>query len=157
MKPVGVFCFPGTQCDQDIIKALKLIYIPAHLIWHTDRFNYKEYSGFVLPGGFSYGDYLRAGALAAFSTVLQDLRTAISAGWPALGICNGFQILCESGLLEGTLQLNHNLRFIDTWTELILSHPSAWGGKSQQNIRLPIAHKTGRFLCVRGSTQASAR
>ncbi len=145
MKPVGVFCFPGTQCDQDIMKALKLVHVPARWIWHTDRFDYKTYSGFVLPGGFSYGDYLRAGALAALSTALQDLQAAISSGWPALGICNGFQILCETGLLDGTLQFNQNLRFIDSQADLILCHPSVWGGKNQQNIKLPIAHKTGRF------------
>lgn len=147
MKPVAVLCFPGTLCDQDIIKALKNQNNGVKKIWHTDCFSYKDYSAFVIPGGFSYGDYLRSGALAAHSVAIKDLQLAAQKGKPILGICNGFQILCEARLLEGTLQINQNLLFIDEWVELNLCNNFvAWGkGKPKKNIRLPIAHQEGRF------------
>ena len=147
-KPVGILVFPGTQCDQDVKQAFRLLGRPVKEIWHSDCFFYKEYSGFVLPGGFSYGDYLRAGALAAQSAVLQSLKPASAAGWPVLGICNGFQILCEAGFLEGALQLNLHTRFIDQWVELE-GVSAQWGGRAsaggRRRVRLPIAHKEGRF------------
>ena len=145
MKPIAVFCFPGTQCDQDVLKALRLLKLPAERIWYAEHFNYKEYSAFILPGGFSYGDYLRAGALAALCSTLQDLQQAAQASYPILGICNGFQILCEAGLLDGTLQMNQHLRFVDGWAELSLCNSSIWGASMQNKISLPIAHKQGRF------------
>ena len=147
MKPVAVLCFPGTQCDQDVVKALRALDRPVKQIWYADHFSPAEYSAFVLPGGFSYGDYLRAGALAAHSPAMQDIQKAAQAGQPVLGICNGFQILCEAGLLEGTLQINNSLRFIDEWVDLELCHScSFWGGdRVQEAIRIPIAHREGRF------------
>ena len=147
MKPAAVLCFPGTQCDQDVVKALRALNRPVKKIWYADHFSPEDYSAFVLPGGFSYGDYLRAGALAAHSPAMQDIQKAAQAGQPVLGICNGFQILCEAGLLEGTLQINNSLRFIDEWVELELCHTcSFWGGdRVQEAIRIPIAHREGRF------------
>lgn len=147
IKPVAVLYFPGTQCDRDIVKALKSQNILVHKIGHTEHFDPKHYSAFVIPGGFSYGDYLRAGALAAHCVVMQDLYLASKMGKPILGICNGFQILCEAGLLEGTLQINKNLLFINEWVELNLcSNFSAWAsGSIKKNIRIPMAHQTGRF------------
>ncbi|MDE0118904.1 MAG: phosphoribosylformylglycinamidine synthase subunit PurQ [Bdellovibrionales bacterium] len=147
MKPVAVVRFPGTQCDQDVVKAIKLLHYPVKTIGHADRFSPKDYSAFILPGGFSYGDYLRAGALAVHSQAMQDIYKAAEAGRPILGICNGFQILCEAGLLEGTLQVNQTLRFIDKWVELELIHScSVWGGDQiKKTVCIPIAHKEGRF------------
>ncbi len=131
-----------------MLEAFRLLNVSAVEIWHADRFCYKEYTGFVLPGGFSYGDYLRAGALATQSPALQDLYTAVQAGWPVLGICNGFQILCEAGLLEGTLQLNLSSRFVNQWVDLELGCSGFYWNSEQKfkpSIRLPIAHKEGRF------------
>ncbi len=146
-KPVGVLFFPGTQCDEDVVKAMKLLNYPVKKIWYADRFFPQDYSAFILPGGFSYGDYLRAGALSAHSPAMMDIRMAAQRGQPVLGICNGFQILCEAGLLKGVLRINKTLRFIDEWVELELCHPcSFWGGdKTGKTIRIPIAHKEGCF------------
>ncbi len=145
MKPVGILCFPGTQCDKDTETVLKNCEIPAEYIWYNNSFSYKKYSAFILPGGFSYGDYLRSGALAARSPALLDLHEAVKKGFPVLGICNGFQILCEAGLLSGTLMVNTNRRFIDQWTELELCHPCPSWGDIKKTIRLPIAHAEGCF------------
>lgn len=146
-KPVAVLCFPGTQCDEDVVKVFKNLNYPVKKIWYADHFSSEGFSSFVLPGGFSYGDYLRAGALAAHSPAMQDICEAAKKGKPVLGICNGFQILCETGLLEGTLQINNTLRFVDQWVKLQLCHPCpSWGGEqTQKDICLPIAHKEGRF------------
>lgn len=145
MRPVGILYFPGTQCDKDTEAALKNCGIPSKYIWYRDSFSPQEYSAFIVPGGFSYGDYLRSGALAACSPALQALREAVDKGFPVLGICNGFQILCEAGLLSGTLMVNTNRRFIDRWVELKLcSSCPAWGD-IKKTIRLPIAHAEGCF------------
>lgn len=146
-KPIGVLVFPGTQCDQDVMNALEGVNHPAKKVWHTDRFSPKDYSAFVLPGGFSYGDYLRAGALSAHSPAMQDIHKASKEGWPILGICNGFQILCEAGLLEGVLRINKTLRFIDKWVDLELCHScQVWGGnRIAKAVRIPIAHQEGCF------------
>ena len=146
-KPVAVLCFPGTQCDEDVVKALKGLHFSVEKIWYADHFSPGEYSAFILPGGFSYGDYLRAGALAAHSSAIEDIRLAAKEGRPVLGICNGFQILCEAGLLEGTLRVNKSLCFIDEWVELELYESCPmWGGdKINRTSRIPIAHKEGCF------------
>ena len=102
MKPVGIIVFPGTQCDQDTAKACDQNGKASQFIWYKDSFDFKNFSALILPGGFSYGDYLRAGALAARSPAVKSLIQADQKGWPILGICNGFQILCEAGLLPGT-------------------------------------------------------
>ncbi len=138
-------CFPGTQCDGDVVKALKSLNHSVKKIWHANRFSPKDYSAFILPGGFSYGDYLRAGALSAHSPALRDIHQAARRGLPVLGICNGFQILCEAGLLKGVLRINNTLRFIDRWVELKLACPCPAWGKTAKTIRLPIAHKEGCF------------
>lgn len=147
-KKVGVLRFPGTNCDEDVFKAVEEVGLKAEWLWHRDRFDFKDFTAFVLPGGFSYGDYLRCGALAALSPVMEDLKAAADKGYPVLGICNGFQILCETKLLPGALVRNHKGRFIDAWVDLeVKNHSSKVASKQKQGevLKLPIAHGEGCF------------
>ncbi len=157
-KPFGVLRFPGTNCDRDVFSVLGG---DAHnsqeadntdrvrWVWHADQFNFRDYSALFLPGGFSYGDYLRSGALAARSAAMKSVREAAAAGMPVLGICNGFQILCEAQLLPGVLIRNAGLRFIDDWVDVKLENQNANFGrelKPGHKAKLPIAHADGRFF-----------
>ena len=165
MKKIGILQFPASNCDRDVFKALQslspkllngaklpsenktdtslTVCHPEFLI-SSNRIEIKDYKAFIVPGGFSYGDYLRAGALACFSPVMQDLIQAGKKGWPILGICNGFQILCEAGLLEGALLPNKQGRFLDEWSELkVENQNSFWPAKEE--IKLPIAHGEGSY------------
>jgi len=146
LKPIGIIIFPGTQCEQDTAKACHFGKIPTQFIWYRDSFDYKSFSALILPGGFSYGDYLRAGALAARSPAVRNVIQANQKGYPILGICNGFQILCEAGLLPGALVQNTNLRFIDQWVELKFQNSSPFFAPNIKNCRLPIAHSEGRYI-----------
>jgi phosphoribosylformylglycinamidine synthase len=108
---IAVAVFPGTNCEHDIVHALELAGADAELVWHRDT-DLSGASGVVLPGGFAHGDYLRTGAIARFSPVMEAVAERAAAGVPILGICNGFQILCEAGLLPGALVANRDLKFI---------------------------------------------
>lgn len=146
---VGVLRFPGTNCDRDVFEALETKGRNPEWLWHADRFDPKDYSALYLPGGFSYGDYLRSGALAARAPVMTSVREAASRGTPILGICNGFQILCEAGLLPGALVRNKSLRFIDDWVGLKLENSNSTflsKAKPGHRAKLPIAHADGRFV-----------
>ncbi len=146
MKKVGILRFPGTNCDRDIWKSVELKNQKPSWLWYQDHFNPKDFDAFVLPGGFSYGDYLRSGALAALSPAMESLREANQKGFPIFGICNGFQILCEAGLLPGVLMRNKEGRFIDQWVDLKLRNQSLWSPvKINQVFRMPMAHADGRF------------
>jgi phosphoribosylformylglycinamidine synthase I len=148
MSTYGVLRFPGTNCDRDVFEAVAKSGREVQWIWHADQFDPKAYQALFLPGGFSYGDYLRSGALAARSPAMNSVREAAKRGVPVLGICNGFQILCEAGLLPGALIRNRGLRFIDDWVDLKLesSHPHfAHKVAMGTRARLPIAHADGRF------------
>lgn len=144
---VGITRFPGTNCDQDVFDAVQVMGLEPVWLWHRDRFAVDGLAGVVIPGGFSYGDYLRCGALAAKSPVMDSVRELARSGRPVLGICNGFQILCESGLLPGVLVRNQNRRFIDQWVDLRLVHPCKKIGpeSSGVKVRLPVAHGEGCF------------
>lgn len=152
-KKIGVLRFPGTNCDRDVFEAIEGKakgggHTPEWL-WHADRFDAKAYSALYLPGGFSYGDYLRSGALAARSPAMHSVREAAEYGTPVLGICNGFQILCEAGLLPGALVKNQGLRFIDDWVDLKLANSNPTFARTAANgkkAKLPIAHADGRFV-----------
>lgn len=147
-RSVGVVRFPGTNCDRDVFEAVERTGFQAEWLWHLDRFEVSKFGALVIPGGFSFGDYLRAGALAARSQVMDSVREAAKAGVPVLGICNGFQILCESHLLPGALVKNESLRFQDEWVDLNVQSPhKAFGSllKKNESLRLPIAHGEGRF------------
>jgi phosphoribosylformylglycinamidine synthase len=146
---VGVLRFPGTNCDRDVFEALEEKGRAPEWLWHADQFDSKAYDALFLPGGFSYGDYLRSGALAARSPAMTSVREAAERGVPVLGICNGFQILCEAGLLPGALVRNRGLRFIDDWVDLKLANTNTTFARQASvgaRARLPVAHADGRFV-----------
>lgn len=145
MKRAGVVRFWGTNCDRDVWQAVEASGFEPRWLWQDDQFDPKEYSYFVIPGGFSYGDYLRCGSLAARAPVMKSIREAARLGRPILGICNGFQILCEAKLLPGVLLRNETRRFIDRWVDLKVENSSPFTIPSSR-IKLPIAHGEGRFL-----------
>lgn len=146
---IGVLRFPGTNCDWDIFKAVEWSGAKPQFLWHQDTFSVKDFDGFVVPGGFSYGDYLRSGALAAHAPAMNSLREAAEKGYPIFGVCNGFQILCEARLLPGALMRNAGLRFIDQMVELeTQNNHQRFGSKLKkgQKTKMPIAHADGRFI-----------
>ncbi len=143
---IGVVRFLGTNCDQDVFEAVHQVGLKPKWVWHQDHFDRKDFDALIIPGGFSYGDYLRCGALAARSPVMQSVSEAAKAGVPVLGICNGFQILCEAQLLPGALLKNNTLRFKDDWVDLkIVNSNARFGGAGLKKAHLPIAHGEGRY------------
>jgi len=146
---VGVITFPGTLDDIDAVRAVRLAGgEPVHL-WHADH-DLRGVDAIVVPGGFSYGDYLRAGAIAARAPLMDEVVAAAGRGMPVLGICNGFQILCEAGLLPGALQKNAGLKFLCATVEVVVesSTTSVTSGTRPGNVlRLPINHFEGNFTC----------
>lgn len=152
-KKLGITRFPGTNCDRDIEQFGRDLGLQTEYIWHEDSFDKKKYDFIIIPGGFSYGDYLRCGAMAAQSQVMKSVREFADSGGPVMGICNGFQILCETGLLPGVLLRNSGLRYIDRWVELVVQNPGSVftkSLKSKQKISLPIAHGEGRYYTDEG-------
>lgn len=145
---VGITRFLGTNCDEDVRKWVANQGMKPTYLWFEDQFNSNDYDMVIIPGGFSHGDYLRCGALAARTPVMKSVREFAAKEKPILGICNGFQILCESGLLPGVLLQNQGQRFKDQWVELKVENPNPHFGKalqSSQKIKLPIAHGDGNY------------
>ncbi|MBD3227348.1 MAG: phosphoribosylformylglycinamidine synthase I [Candidatus Lokiarchaeota archaeon] len=146
----AVIQFPGSNCDLDTIHVLRnVVNVEADLIWHKDLLNISDYDAFFLPGGFSYGDSLRAGIIAAYSPIMQKVKDAAKEGIPIIGICNGFQILVESELLPGALLENDNLKFICSWIFLKNQSnrtPFTINMAEDQIIHIPIAHGEGRYF-----------
>ncbi|QEY31644.1 phosphoribosylformylglycinamidine synthase subunit PurQ [Synechococcus sp. RSCCF101] len=147
---IGIVVFPGSNCDRDVHWALSgCLGLPCRYLWHEER-DLSGLDALVLPGGFSYGDYLRCGAIARFAPVLEEVGPFVERGGRVLGICNGFQVLTEMGLLPGALTRNRSLHFICQDVELeVVSHRSAWlgGCRSGQTLTLPVAHGEGRYQC----------
>ena len=145
---VGIVVFPGSNCDRDMLWALEgCLGIKTKFIWHESS-DISELDSIVLPGGFSYGDYLRCGAVARFSPLINSLIDFVKAGRRVIGICNGFQILTESGFLPGALTTNKSLDFICKDSELeIITSKGNWFNSSNNKINLPIAHGEGRYFC----------
>jgi len=145
---VGIVVFPGSNCDRDILWALEgCLGIKTKFIWHESS-DISEVDSIVLPGGFSYGDYLRCGAVARFSPLINSLYDFVKTGRRVIGICNGFQILTESGFLPGALTTNKSLDFICKDSELeIITSKGNWFNSSNNKINLPIAHGEGRYFC----------
>tara|TARA_Y100001970_G_scaffold292716_1_gene435405 strand:+ start:4879 stop:5526 length:648 start_codon:yes stop_codon:yes gene_type:complete len=146
---IGIVVFPGSNCDRDVKWALEAcLGIKTKFLWHKST-DLTDLDGVVLPGGFSYGDYLRCGSIAAFSPLIRSLKEFVQTGRKVLGICNGFQILTETKLLPGALTRNQNLNFICSNSLLkIETKQTGWFNKYDQDIiNLPIAHGEGRFQC----------
>ena len=144
---VAVVQFGGSNCDRDTVCALTALGVDARRVWHDDGLP-PETTGVVLPGGFSYGDYLRAGAMAARSPVVEAVREAAAAGTPVLGICNGAQIGCEAGLTPGVFTVNRSARFRCEHVHLRVENadtPWTAGYEPGEVLRFPIAHGEGRF------------
>ena len=148
----AVIVFPGSNCDFDLYKAANYIEgIQAEYVWYTSE-SLDGFDAVLVPGGFSYGDALRAGALAARAPILKALQRAADAGTRVLGICNGFQILTECGLLPGALHRNSGLRFICRSVNLEVSNTatpftSGYAGRTSTHVRLAIAHGEGNYTC----------
>lgn len=148
MVRVAVVQYPGSNCDLDALEVLqKVEKVRADLVWHT-HFIQEDYDAYVLPGGFSYGDYLRAGAIAATSPSIEIIREAVENQKPVLGICNGFQILVEAGILPGAVLRNSGLRFVCQWTNLrVEKNDTQFTSLAKQGeiLKIPIAHNEGRY------------
>lgn len=146
---VGIVVFPGSNCDRDIFHVLTDVFdLEAEYFWHEKHLPSKI-DAIILPGGFSYGDRLRAGVIAAHSPIISDVKNMAKKGVPILGICNGFQILVESGLLPGVLLKNTTMNFMCKWINLIVQNnntPFTNKLKQGQKISIPIANGEGRYF-----------
>ncbi len=146
----GVIVFPGSNCDHDAYHVIsKHVGQPVDFVWHRDT-DLSSYDAVIIPGGFSYGDYLRAGALARFSPVMTSVKRFAESGRLVLGICNGFQILCEAGLLPGALIRNRDLHFICEHVFVRVENSNTpFTNELEQGsvLRLPIAHAEGNYVC----------
>jgi phosphoribosylformylglycinamidine synthase subunit PurQ / glutaminase len=146
----AVIVFPGSNCDIDMYHAIKdELGEEVEYVWHAVE-SLEGFDGILLPGGFSYGDYLRTGAIAQFSNIMKEVVKAANAGKPVLGVCNGFQILLEAGLLPGAMKRNESLKFICGPTELkVVNNQTMFSNVYQPNevITVPIAHGEGNYYC----------
>jgi phosphoribosylformylglycinamidine synthase len=146
---VGVVLFPGSNCEQDAIEAVEVLGGAARVLWHADA-SIGDVDAVVVPGGFAHGDYLRPGAIARFSPVMDAVAEFAAGGGPVVGICNGFQVLTECGLLPGALQKNVGLKFVCAQVDLevsstrsVLTRHATLG----QKLRIPINHFEGNYTC----------
>lgn len=144
----AVIVFPGTNCEHDVVYALKALGGEAEIVWHRET-SLDDFDGVILPGGFAHGDYLRTGAIARFSPVMSDVRRMAENGAPVLGICNGFQMLCEAGLLPGALIANRDLSFICRFVDLevvdtdtVLTRLASEG----ERVRIPLNSYEGNWV-----------
>jgi phosphoribosylformylglycinamidine synthase len=153
---VGIVVFPGSNCDRDIFHVLTDVFdLEAEYFWHEKHLPSKI-DAIILPGGFSYGDRLRAGVIAAHSPIISDVKNMAKKGVPVLGICNGFQILVESGLLPGVLLKNTTMNFMCKWINLIVQNnntPFTNKLKQGQKISIPIANGEGRYFADKKTLQ----
>jgi len=145
---IGVVTFPGSLDDRDALRAVRFMGGEGVPLWHGER-DLRDVDAVVLPGGFSYGDYLRTGAIARFAPVMNEIRAFAERGGPVVGICNGFQILCEAGLLPGALIRNRQLRFVCRWVQVRVEttlSPITGGLAPGEVLRVPVKHGEGQFV-----------
>ena len=151
---IAVVQFPGSNCDQDCLRALTDgLRVPAEYLWHKET-SLSGFDAVVLPGGFSYGDYLRCGAIARFSPIMKSVVAVAAEGMPIIGVCNGFQILCEAGLLPGALIRNESLRFVCQPVFLRVETddtPFTMKIKTGTVLRMPVAHGEGSYFADPGT------
>ncbi|HEY3781439.1 MAG TPA: phosphoribosylformylglycinamidine synthase subunit PurQ [Fimbriimonadaceae bacterium] len=145
---VAVIRFPGSNCDQDAYYALNNdLGIEAKYVWHEDH-SLTGFDAVFLPGGFSYGDYLRCGAMASRAPIMDEVKRFADNGYPVIGACNGFQVLCEAGILPGALLLNAKQKFLCKQVMLeAVNKSSIWTQGVNKPINVPIAHGEGRYVC----------
>ena len=146
---VGVVVFPGSNCEFDVVESVERLGATGRLLWHGDD-SVGDVDAVVVPGGFAHGDYLRPGAIARFSPMMQSITAFAAEGGPVVGICNGFQVLTEAGLLPGALQKNAGLKFLCTTVELrVETTNSALTNEAEagQALRIPINHFEGNYTC----------
>jgi phosphoribosylformylglycinamidine synthase len=146
---VGVVLFPGSNCEHDVVEAVEALGGEAEILWHRDR-SLHGVDAVVIPGGFAYGDYLRPGAIARFSPVMSAVRDFADQGGPVVGICNGFQVLTEAGLLPGALQKNRGLKFLCCMVELRVETTKSVltsAAEAGAVLRVPINHFEGNYTC----------
>jgi phosphoribosylformylglycinamidine synthase subunit PurQ / glutaminase len=148
MPRVAVVRFPGSNCDFDTLRAAESVGADAYFVWHRDT-DLQGADVVILPGGFSYGDYLRVGAIARFSPIMPAVQRHAAGGGPLLGICNGFQILCEAHLLPGALMRNAGLTFVSKPVDVIVERTDTaftCDYDPESRLRLPVAHGDGRYV-----------
>jgi phosphoribosylformylglycinamidine synthase subunit PurQ / glutaminase len=147
----GIVTFPGSNCDYDAFHAItEILGEEAMYLWHKDH-DLRGADVIILPGGFSYGDYLRAGAIARFSPIMQEVAAHAKAGGPVLGVCNGFQIACEAGLLPGALMRNVNLQFVSIEVRIRVENNDTMFTslyERGESLRIPVAHGDGRYVAA---------
>ena len=146
---VGVLLFPGSNCEQDVLEAFGSLGADARLVWHGDT-DLGGVDAVIVPGGFAHGDYLRPGAIARFSPVMAAVNDFAASGGPVVGICNGFQVLCEAGLLPGALQKNAGLRFLCQEVTLRVASTSSVltsETEAESLLNIPINHFSGNYTC----------
>ena len=145
----AVIVFPGSNCDHDAYHVFQhILDVPVDFVWHKEN-DLKKFDAILIPGGFSYGDYLRTGAIARFSPIMESVIKEAKAGKPVFGICNGFQILIESGLLPGALIINQEVRFLSQDVTLEVATTDSiytQSLKKGQKLIMPIAHKQGNYI-----------
>lgn len=152
----GIVLFPGSNCEQDCACALGSLGAEARIVWHQEK-ELSDVDIVVLPGGFAHGDYLRTGALARFSPIMDAVRAHARSGGLVIGICNGFQILCEAGMLPGALRKNVDLRFLCKWTSVHVDNsatPFTSRAGPGRPLRLPINHFEGNWYCEPSELEA---
>lgn len=152
----AVLVFPGSNCDVDMAKAVEdCLDQPVEYVWYTED-DLTRFDAVLLPGGFSYGDYLRSGAIAGFAPVMEAVKKAAHQGKPVLGVCNGFQVLLEAGLLPGAMRRNDHLQFRCDFSTLRVENagtPFTQGYEQGEEISIPIAHGEGNYYCDEATLQ----
>lgn len=150
---IGVVLFPGSNCERDVIEAMTALGGTADVVWHNDQ-SIAGYDAVVIPGGFAHGDYLRPGAIARFSPILGAVSEFAAAGGPVVGICNGFQVLTEAGLLPGALQKNAGLKFLCKSSVIrveTVNSSLTCDAEVGQLLNIPINHFEGNYTCDRST------